>query len=224
MPQTFKQTIARALDGKGRYGSITVKVIIALVIFSTASFALSTVESLSDANEAVFSLIEVVSIGIFTLEYVLRCWTADDMCAYIMTPIAIIDLCSVLPSWIDAVVPGDQFPAFNFLRMLRIFKVSIYACRHLHTRIIYTNCVYCMSCSNPSLIVLLFLLAYSCLSSTHAHIRNTLVFKRFQKRGRRGESLPRLVERQQVPDIGCIVCWRRSLVSYSFNVVLLGER
>jgi voltage-gated potassium channel len=123
MPYTFKQIIARSLDGKGKYGDVTVKFIIALVIFSTASFALSTVESLADAHEAIFSLVEAISIGLFTVEYFLRCWVADDMFAYMMTPLALIDLCSVLPSWLDALIPGDQFPAFNFLRMLRIFKV-----------------------------------------------------------------------------------------------------
>ena len=123
MPHTFKQIVAKSLDGKGKYGGITVKLIVALVIFSTASFALSTVESLADTHESMFSLIEAISIGIFTVEYFLRCWVADDMFAYMMTPIALIDLCSVLPSWLDAFIPGDQFPAFNFLRMLRIFKV-----------------------------------------------------------------------------------------------------
>ena len=119
----MKETIARTLDGKGEWGPWTVTLIIVLVIGSTCSFALSTVESLQENNEAIFSFVEAFSILAFTIEYLLRCWTSPDgVVAYMVQPIAIIDLCSVLPSWIDALIPGDQFPAFNFLRMLRIFK------------------------------------------------------------------------------------------------------
>ena len=116
-----RESIRDTLDGKGATGWLVVQVIVWLVGVSTLSFALSTVEEIKVEYEGIFDLVEVVTVGIFSVEYIFRVWVADSY-FYIFEPIAIVDLLSILPSWIDSVLPGDQFPALQFLRMLRIFK------------------------------------------------------------------------------------------------------
>ena len=66
-----KESIAQTLDGKGAFGPWCVTVIVLLVVVSTASYALSTVESLQ-GNDFLFSFIESFSILAFTIEYLLR--------------------------------------------------------------------------------------------------------------------------------------------------------
>jgi hypothetical protein len=114
--------LARTLDGGGIWGPTFVKTIVFLVLLSTASFAISTVESLSEANSGLFTGIEYFCVIIFTIEYSLRLWVAENVLAYVIHPIALVDLFSILPSWLDLVIPGDAFPALQFLRMLRLFK------------------------------------------------------------------------------------------------------
>ncbi len=65
----------------------------------------------------------------FTIEYILRLVTADFKCPkknmflsiifYIITPMAIIDLLSILPFYIPMLIPVD----LRFLRSLRLFRV-----------------------------------------------------------------------------------------------------
>lgn len=110
------------MDGKGVWGGFFVQTIVLLVIISTISFCIGTVEELYDDYNAVFSGIEYFTVIVFTVEYTLRLWVADNVCRYIFQPIAIIDLLSILPSWVDLILPGDVFPAMQFLRMLRLFK------------------------------------------------------------------------------------------------------
>ena len=52
----------------------------------------------------------------------MRIYTSHDPCGQVIDFYSIIDLCSILPSWIDLFIPGDRFPAVQFLRMTRIFK------------------------------------------------------------------------------------------------------
>jgi len=119
-----KAELGEMLDGGGRWGLLFVTGIVSLIGISILSFAISTVEEYKEGNEALFSAVENFSVLIFTVEYILRCWVADNVCLYVIQPIPILDLLSILPTWIDLFVPGDALPAYAFLRMLRIFKFA----------------------------------------------------------------------------------------------------
>jgi voltage-gated potassium channel len=83
---------------------------------------LNTMESLNSEYSEIFDAIEGISVLVFTVEYILRLSVADDAVAWMVQPIALVDLLSVLPFWLDLFLPGDVFPAVQFLRMLRLFK------------------------------------------------------------------------------------------------------
>lgn len=116
------EKMRKNLDGGGKYGHLVVKVIILAVIASTVSFSLSTVEELNDSMGWLFNLVELTSVTLFTIEYATRLFVAESFWAQVFDFYSIIDLCSILPSWLDFILPGDQFPAIQFLRMTRIFK------------------------------------------------------------------------------------------------------
>jgi voltage-gated potassium channel len=110
---------ALALDGGGASGPAVVRGIVLLVCLSTLSFALGTIEDLRSSYGGAFDLVEAGCVLAFSVEYGLRVWVAANPWAYMATPLALVDLASVLPSWVDACLPGDNFPSLQFLRMLR---------------------------------------------------------------------------------------------------------
>lgn len=86
----------------------------------------------------VSSGIEIFSIIIFTIEYIVRLWTADlkyTECGavkarirHIFSFMAIIDLLAILPFYLPFVFPIDLriLRALRILRLFRLFKVSRY--------------------------------------------------------------------------------------------------
>jgi voltage-gated potassium channel len=61
---------------------------------------------------------------LFSIEYLLRLWCARSAIRYARSFFGIIDLVSILPSWIALFVPGAQaILAFRAFRLLRIFRV-----------------------------------------------------------------------------------------------------
>ena len=79
-------------------------------------------------SNGVFCWIDYISVGIFIVDYVMRLWTADlklgkgskSYLIYPFTPMAIIDLITILPSLIAI---NASFRLFRILRLLRALKV-----------------------------------------------------------------------------------------------------
>ena len=86
----------------------------------------------------VFRYIEVASVSAFTIEYVLRLWTADRLFPYetaykarikhTFSFMAIVDLLAILPFYIPFLIPVDLrvLRLLRLLRLLRILKVNRY--------------------------------------------------------------------------------------------------
>ena len=82
--------------------------------------------------------IEIVSVIIFTIEYILRVWTADlfykDKPAvtarikYIFSFMAIIDLLAILPFYLPMIISIDLrvLRTLRIIRLFRIFKINRY--------------------------------------------------------------------------------------------------
>ena len=83
-------------------------------------------------------VLELVIAIVFTVEYLLRILTADFMfpklgvlqsrIRFVFTPMALIDLIAILPSWLPMFLPGAMqgFRAFRLVRLLRVFKLNRY--------------------------------------------------------------------------------------------------
>lgn len=86
----------------------------------------------------IFSRFELVSIIVFTLEYLLRVWTSDLLYTelspmrarlkYIFSFMAIIDLLAIMPFYLLFVIKIDlgALRALRAIRLLRIFKINRY--------------------------------------------------------------------------------------------------
>ena len=110
---------------------------IVLIVVSVAGVALETVEPLRARHAALIMAVELVTIALFTLDYVLRVWTAPERepgaaaapwrarLAYVASPLGVIDLLAVLPAYAALVlaVPGDWL---RVLRLARLLKMARY--------------------------------------------------------------------------------------------------
>ena len=111
--------------------------IIALIVLNVILVMLDTF-SLPDNIRSVFSKIELFSVVIFTLEYVLRIWTSvylypgqnpfASRIRYIFSFMAMIDLAAILPFYIPFVIPVDLrvLRILRVVRLFRIFKINRY--------------------------------------------------------------------------------------------------
>lgn len=111
--------------------------IITLITINIVAVILDTF-SLPSWTRQVLSYLEVVSVIIFSIEYVLRVWTADllypdlsrikSRIKYITSAMAIIDLLSILPFYLPLLIKIDLrvLRALRIVRLLRIMKLNRY--------------------------------------------------------------------------------------------------
>ncbi len=111
-------------------------ILMSLILLNVALIIAGTFE-LHETAIQVFTVIENVSVAVFTVEYILRLWTSDlkftelspfrARLRYIRTFAAVIDLVSLLPSFIPAMSSSFMvLRMFRVLRLLRVFKLNRY--------------------------------------------------------------------------------------------------
>lgn len=103
--------------------------LIVLIAINVFAVILETVQSLAQPYASFFETLELISIIIFTGEYILRVWTCTEnekyahpvfgRIRYMIGPMALIDLCAVLPFYLPVILPMDP----RFMRSLRLFRL-----------------------------------------------------------------------------------------------------
>jgi voltage-gated potassium channel len=121
-----------------RTSFVVSRLIILLILINLIAVALESVPDLAQRFGRWFDIIELVSLAVFTLEYVLRLWVAVDHAPYRHYPplkarwkyassaVGIIDFLSVLPFWIAPLLPTDLrfILVFRIVRFLKIARYS----------------------------------------------------------------------------------------------------
>ena len=113
--------IIEASDGKDRASSVYDVAMIFVIVVSLIPLAFKE-------STPAFTVLEWITTGIFIIDYLLRLWTADiklnkgaaSFLLYPLTPLAIIDLLCILPSF--AALSGS-FRILKVVRLLRAFRV-----------------------------------------------------------------------------------------------------
>jgi len=100
---------------------------VALIVAILASVAVVMVDSVRPYHErfgATLLVVEWLFTIVFTIEYALRIWSVRSPGAYALSFFGIIDLLSVIPTYLSLLVPGGQFLAvIRVLRVLRVFRI-----------------------------------------------------------------------------------------------------
>lgn len=103
-----------------------------LILVNVAAMVLETVDSLNQQYGAVFYWIEIVSITIFTIEYLLRLWVCTltpkyshpikGRIRYAFSALAIVDLLAILPAFLPLIFTMDM-RVIRILRLFRLFRL-----------------------------------------------------------------------------------------------------
>ena len=98
-----------------------------LIVFICLSVVVVMIESISgiaDRWRPELYVLEWIFTVAFTIEYVLRVYSAEQPRRYVRSFFGIVDLLAVLPTYISIFVPGAQsLLVVRFLRLLRVFRV-----------------------------------------------------------------------------------------------------
>ncbi len=96
-----------------------------LIILSLFTFSLETLPGLTDEQREYLHYSEIVISILFTIEYVLRIFTAEKKTSYIFSFYGFIDLMAILPFYL--VFLGVDLYVIRALRVLRIVKLTRYS-------------------------------------------------------------------------------------------------
>ena len=98
--------------------------LLSAILTSVAIVCLDSVEALESRYDRFFSIAEWVFTGLFSIEYGLRIVSVRHPLRYVRSFYGLVDLLSILPSYLSLLVPGSQhLLVIRILRLLRIFRV-----------------------------------------------------------------------------------------------------
>lgn len=99
-------------------------ILIYAILISIFAVILDTVDTLSARFTVGFLFIEWLFTGLFTLEYILRIYCSPNRRKYLFSFYGIVDLISIVPSYLGLIVVGAQYLLIvRLVRVLRIFRV-----------------------------------------------------------------------------------------------------
>ncbi|MEP0201951.1 MAG: ion transporter [Halioglobus sp.] len=94
------------------------------ILASVAVIMLDSIPTMHSASGGLFWRIEVFFTVLFTAEYITRIWCSANRSAYMRSMFGIVDLLSILPTYIAFFVPeAAPLLVVRLLRMLRIFRI-----------------------------------------------------------------------------------------------------
>lgn len=100
---------------------------IALLILIFLSIGLIILESIPSFDvrlQRIFYILEWCLTILFTLEYFLRIYVVKSPLKYILSYFGLIDLLSILPTFLSLIFPGSHYLlSIRALRLLRIFRI-----------------------------------------------------------------------------------------------------
>ncbi|MBE0476472.1 MAG: ion transporter [Coriobacteriia bacterium] len=121
-----------------RVSSAVDSVILALILASTAAVVFETVPGLLDPYRPLLTAFEYLTIGAFSVEYLLRLWSVSvdpryarpfvGRVRWALTPMALVDMFAVLPFYVPLVGVDLRFlRVLRVFRFVRVFKVGRYS-------------------------------------------------------------------------------------------------
>jgi voltage-gated potassium channel len=112
--------------------------IITLIVLNVIAVMMETVHPLYENNQKFFDTFDLISVIIFTVEYVLRVWSCTHdpkykgsikgRIKYMLSPGALIDLLAFLPTYFHAFLNFDLriLRLLRFFRFFRLFRLTAY--------------------------------------------------------------------------------------------------
>lgn len=123
-PQTKKKLHDIIFEANTPSGKLFDIILLYTIVISLITIVLESIHSLQERYILLFHVIEWIVTIIFTIEYILRLMIVRRPWSYAKSFFGVIDLLSILPSYISLLIPGSQFlMAIRILRLLRVFRI-----------------------------------------------------------------------------------------------------
>jgi len=117
-----------------------IKFIYSLIILNVISLIIGSYKEIREMNTEYLDAFEIFSVAVFTLEYIMRLWTADlnekytggsfrKRLKFIFSTYGLIDLIAILPFYLPLIFPFDLrvVRILRIMRLIRIFKLGRYS-------------------------------------------------------------------------------------------------
>lgn len=122
----------------GRASRVFGLIILSLIALNVLAVVLESVEDFSARFGPALRLFEIISVIVFTAEYLLRLWACTahprfsrpllGRLRFMLTPMAIVDLLAILPFYLPMLLLDLRFArAVRLMRLFRILKVTRYS-------------------------------------------------------------------------------------------------
>lgn len=106
------------------FGKLFDVVLLWAIVFSVLAVCLDTVVWFQEHYHRELLIAEWIFTGLFTIEYALRVATVRKPLRYVFSFYGLVDLLSILPTYISILLPGTQHMlVIRILRLLRVFRV-----------------------------------------------------------------------------------------------------
>lgn len=112
----FKQIIENNDTRQGRIFDLFIQ---SLIITNLIAFSIETLPNLSEKTLTILKYIEVITVTIFTAEYLSRVIVADRKVQFVFSFFGLVDLLAILPFYLQT---GIDLRAIRILRLLRLFR------------------------------------------------------------------------------------------------------
>jgi voltage-gated potassium channel len=131
MLNRLKSIVERNDTPAGRFFDLIIQ---SLILLSLITFSVETLPNLSPSTAVWLHRIELITVVIFTLEYLLRFVVADSKRAFVFSFYGLVDLLAIAPFYIATGLDLRSIRASRFLRLFRAFKIARYnkAIRRFH--------------------------------------------------------------------------------------------
>lgn len=98
--------------------------ILIIIVISVIVVMLSSVDSINAIYGSYFTVIEWLITILFTIEYITRIYVEDKEMKYIFSFYGIVDLLSIVPTYLSILIAGaNMLIVIRLFRLLRIFRV-----------------------------------------------------------------------------------------------------
>ena len=121
---TLKSIIENSDTPAGRRFDFAIQI---LIVFSLISFSVETLPNIGEGTKKYFNLIEIITIIIFTIEYLLRIVISDKKLKFVFSFYGLIDLLAILPFYLSTGIDLRSIRILRLFRLIRAFKLLRYS-------------------------------------------------------------------------------------------------
>ena len=127
--------IVNSPEDGGRASRIFDQTIFSLIALTSLTIVLETIAPIAAVAQGAFEVVEVVTVALFTFEYLLRVWSCTEdpdyahplwgRLRFAVQPLTLIDLLAIAPFYIP--LTGLDLRIARVLRLLRLLKLTRYS-------------------------------------------------------------------------------------------------